>query len=767
MSGWNGAGVFNRIYSWVNDAANGIDIIASRMDADTNNITLNGFGNCLTRDGQGSATAALPMNGFTHTGVGNATQVANYAAAGQIQLQSLTYAIGAGTGNAVTVTIIPAIAALTDGLRVQVKAPAGNTITNPTFSPNGQTATVITKGAISPLAVGDYVTGQILDLQYIASVPCWSLLNPNTAFPFGYTDITTFGGSGNGSTDNYQALVNAFAFLAAQGGGILYVPNGNFAIVSATASAISVPNNVTVQGAGQGLSIITLTGTTEVNNLFTVTNPQNNWFQDITIYGNSTTTSDGAGGAILFIGALSSTTPMYNFGCRRLTVANFKQPSWLYVWNRSNAPMHFPLFEDISAISYSGNMLDPTNIGDPSNVIAFLGQWDNLGGFIYNGTVNRGNFDCTWIKGSVAFWSGIKGMRQLNAKVLNAGANASDNTSGYGTTLYNLDSSRGGGAIGSIPPTQIIVEGNEYISPRSCGVYCADADTIFIRNNFVSGQSDATTANPDVKGALALGTVKNAVVVGNILVDNYIGIKIRGSGTTGNVISDNIISSSVTNATGIQVSAQAGVTLATTRTLLSNNDVNMTGAGSIAGQVISNTSGGNPGYVSWSGGRLEGVSLCFSSLDSTSGQGALCPGVDLFDIYMAGSLNAGIACQHISVATPFAMRSCTIDGAGWSGACVGLAIGSSTVVNIQGNIFKNWSGSGILVSCDGARGSAADNQWFNTAARISSTDFMIATPTWSATRGTFIQNASPSGPTHQIGWTNDSGGNSGTTWDEL
>lgn len=85
MAGWTGSGSFTRIYSWVADAAAGIDIIASRVDDDTNNITSNGFNNCLTRDGQGSASANLPMNGFRHTAVGNGVVATDYVAVGQLQ----------------------------------------------------------------------------------------------------------------------------------------------------------------------------------------------------------------------------------------------------------------------------------------------------------------------------------------------------------------------------------------------------------------------------------------------------------------------------------------------------------------------------------------------------------------------------------------------------------------------------------------------------------------------------------------------------------
>lgn len=81
---WNGSGSFTRLYSWLADAAAGIDITASRVDADTNNITAVGFANCLTRDGQGSAAALLPMNGFRHTGVSPGVAMTDYAAVSQL-----------------------------------------------------------------------------------------------------------------------------------------------------------------------------------------------------------------------------------------------------------------------------------------------------------------------------------------------------------------------------------------------------------------------------------------------------------------------------------------------------------------------------------------------------------------------------------------------------------------------------------------------------------------------------------------------------------
>jgi len=77
---FNGTGIFQRVRSWVNDAANGIFVDATRMDSDTDDIAA-GLSNCVTRDGQSSPTADLPMGTRKLTGLGNgaaATDSVNY-----------------------------------------------------------------------------------------------------------------------------------------------------------------------------------------------------------------------------------------------------------------------------------------------------------------------------------------------------------------------------------------------------------------------------------------------------------------------------------------------------------------------------------------------------------------------------------------------------------------------------------------------------------------------------------------------------------------
>ena len=68
--GWNGTGTFNRLYSWVQDKANGLNIDSTRVDTDTNDIVTAGLGNCMTRDGQGAASARIPFSAGISLGDG-------------------------------------------------------------------------------------------------------------------------------------------------------------------------------------------------------------------------------------------------------------------------------------------------------------------------------------------------------------------------------------------------------------------------------------------------------------------------------------------------------------------------------------------------------------------------------------------------------------------------------------------------------------------------------------------------------------------------
>lgn len=83
---WSG-GTFTRANGsteWQDDAALGIGIEAGLHDAQDNDLAT-GINNCLTKDGQNTPTANLPMGGFKHTGAGSANANGQYTTYEQLR----------------------------------------------------------------------------------------------------------------------------------------------------------------------------------------------------------------------------------------------------------------------------------------------------------------------------------------------------------------------------------------------------------------------------------------------------------------------------------------------------------------------------------------------------------------------------------------------------------------------------------------------------------------------------------------------------------
>jgi hypothetical protein len=88
--------------------------------------------------------------------------------------------LGGGTADAITATLPIPLQALNDEQMVTVRASDANTITNPTFAPDGLTAKTITKNGNQALLVGDiFGAGHELQLKYNLTNDVWELLNPS------------------------------------------------------------------------------------------------------------------------------------------------------------------------------------------------------------------------------------------------------------------------------------------------------------------------------------------------------------------------------------------------------------------------------------------------------------------------------------------------------------------------------------------------------------------------------------------------------------
>jgi hypothetical protein len=180
---FNGSGVFERLYSWVNDAAANIKIRADRMDNEMNGFAT-GLSTCITKNGQTTITANLPMAGFRHTGVGNAASRTDYASFAQVQDGNSAWVAAGGTADAITANYSIPITTLIDGQMCFVRASAANATTTPTFSPSSLTARTIVKEGGAALVAGDIAgAGAELILRYNLANTRWELLNPKAPTP--------------------------------------------------------------------------------------------------------------------------------------------------------------------------------------------------------------------------------------------------------------------------------------------------------------------------------------------------------------------------------------------------------------------------------------------------------------------------------------------------------------------------------------------------------------------------------------------------------
>lgn len=172
--GWNGSGDFQRTHNFSADASAGIKILASRQDAEWSNFEA-GLENCLTRDGQNSPSADLPMAGQKHTNVGAATSVVQYLRVDQYIRQIPIYCAFGGTAERMSASAQFALTSLTAGVQVLVSCPSVNTTTSVSLGLNGAgTATVVRADGRGP------ARGQVKGLhRYIYDGANWILTDPS------------------------------------------------------------------------------------------------------------------------------------------------------------------------------------------------------------------------------------------------------------------------------------------------------------------------------------------------------------------------------------------------------------------------------------------------------------------------------------------------------------------------------------------------------------------------------------------------------------
>lgn len=163
----NGSGTFNRVYDWTDDAANGINIRADRMDEETDGIAT-ALSESIARDGQTVITANLKMSGFKHTDVADADARDQYAVVGQTQDSAYTWAgTSGGTADAQTISVTPAITAYAAGQVFRFTAGSGLTNTGAmTLAVNGLTAKSVKSSGGDDVAPDAVTAGETYTVIY-------------------------------------------------------------------------------------------------------------------------------------------------------------------------------------------------------------------------------------------------------------------------------------------------------------------------------------------------------------------------------------------------------------------------------------------------------------------------------------------------------------------------------------------------------------------------------------------------------------------------
>lgn len=201
---FNGSGAFSLIFNWQQDALNGINISSSRMMGQENDIAA-GLSLCITKDGQQTPTASLPMGGFRLTNMGNANSQGNAVSVQDVQNGSVTTLTSVSGADTITANTAPSIGSYAAGQCFDFIAAGANATGVVTLNINGLGAKAVTKYGGQGIQIGDIASGQSVRVRYDGTQ--FQMISPASAVP------TNVGGVRNLSM--YVSAVSATATLTA------------------------------------------------------------------------------------------------------------------------------------------------------------------------------------------------------------------------------------------------------------------------------------------------------------------------------------------------------------------------------------------------------------------------------------------------------------------------------------------------------------------------------------------------------------------------
>jgi len=186
---YNGSGTFN-INSAGQPVVSGTVISSTAFNALTADLGT-GLSTALTKDGQTTPTANIPMGTYKITGLGAGTAATDAVRLGQLQNFSTSTLITVAGTDTITGTVSPSLTAYTAGQIFSFVVGATNTAAV-TLNIDGLGAKAVTRTGAIALVAGGMVTGQVALVEYDGTR--FQLLDPNAFTDLLISGALTYGG---------------------------------------------------------------------------------------------------------------------------------------------------------------------------------------------------------------------------------------------------------------------------------------------------------------------------------------------------------------------------------------------------------------------------------------------------------------------------------------------------------------------------------------------------------------------------------------------
>ena len=267
---FNGSGTF-QINTAGQPVVTGTTISSTAFNALTADLAT-GLSTCITKDGQTTPSANIPMGSYKITGLGAGTNSTDATNVSQLQSGASKYLSVSGT-DTLTATLTPALSAYVAGNAFTFTVANTNT-TSVTINIDSLGAKAITRDGSTALTAGDLVAGEVVLIVYDGTR--FQVINPNAftnlkvSGTLDVTGTTTVGNlavtgtvgaltststytdtygkvraipqSGSDKTTSYTlATTDVGRFIGVGTSGSIVVPNSTFA----TGDVVSVFNNTT------------------------------------------------------------------------------------------------------------------------------------------------------------------------------------------------------------------------------------------------------------------------------------------------------------------------------------------------------------------------------------------------------------------------------------------------------------------------------------------------------------------------------------------